>query len=697
MSLKYLNLTGLSRVITNLKNWVVSQIPTKTSEITNDSGFITSTSDCVHIAGAETVTGQKSYTNYQDITGYKLRIKAAGQELGTTPSSNAWNGFAFTDKNLNSTFTIENGFLKNGTTQLNFSVYPNVANSTKLSFFRYYYGNSNHQLYSVNLAPDGDDTYYLGASNNKWKAVYSNAYYLGSTAFGDIVTHNSSEYSLSSHTHSNYLSNSLTNNTSKGALGWSSSIGTNIPTLNTLAYWNGAYTNTSSNLAYCVKGAFGDIVTHNASEFLTSHQSLSNYSTKANTVKSLSISGKTITVTPGSGSTYTLTTQDTVYTHPTSAGNKHIPSGGAANQYLKYSASGTAVWADLPTIPTKTSQLTNDSGFLTSHQSLAGYLPLTGGVLTGGISRKHTGVTKGTNPDSICYWSVYNCDKDGTNYKNDCLGLFETSLNTAGVVSTYIRAMKNTANNTSNASLGVAYDTANNLGYTFAPTPAANDNTTKIATTAWVQTFCGTTKGYLTSHQSLSNYSTKANTVKSLSISGKTITVTPGSGDAYTLTTQDTVYTHPTSAGNKHIPSGGSSGQILKYSSSGTAVWADVDFSRKPDTTVFSKTAWPADGTSTISCTTGCPIWIFFDVTGDNSCKISLSLSNVFVIATKMCVGSQTHKQDTTTYGTILVQSAVGRNRGTVLAWAWSTSLTLTVSHTGTFTNTPSFSVSMKQ
>ena len=42
--------------------------------------------------------------------------------------------------------------------------------------------------------------------------------------------------------------------------------------------------------------------------------------------------------------------QDTVYTHPTSAGNKHIPSGGAAGQFLKYSASGTAVWANPYTI-----------------------------------------------------------------------------------------------------------------------------------------------------------------------------------------------------------------------------------------------------------------------------------------------------------------------------------------------------------
>lgn len=35
----------------------------------------------------------------------------------------------------------------------------------------------------------------------------------------------------------------------------------------------------------------------------------------------------------------------------------------------------------------------------------------------------------------------------------------------------------------------------------------------------------------------------------------------------------DTVYTHPTSSGNKHIPSGGSSGQILRWSADGTAVW----------------------------------------------------------------------------------------------------------------------------
>lgn len=50
-------------------------------------------------------------------------------------------------------------------------------------------------------------------------------------------------------------------------------------------------------------------------------------------------------------------------------------------------------------------------------------------------------------------------------------------------------------------------------------------------------------------------------------------------GSAYQLVgdlNTNTVYTHPTTAGNKHIPAGGASGQILRWSADGTAVW-DAD------------------------------------------------------------------------------------------------------------------------
>ena len=34
-----------------------------------------------------------------------------------------------------------------------------------------------------------------------------------------------------------------------------------VPTMSFMAYWNGAYSGSASNLAYCNRGAFGTIVT----------------------------------------------------------------------------------------------------------------------------------------------------------------------------------------------------------------------------------------------------------------------------------------------------------------------------------------------------------------------------------------------------------------------------------------------------
>lgn len=67
-----------------------------------------------------------------------------------------------------------------------------------------------------------------------------------------------------------------------------------------------------------------------------------------NAITGLSVSGKVITYTKGDGTTGTITTQDTdtKYTHPTTSGNKHIPSGGASGQILRWSADGTAVWGE---------------------------------------------------------------------------------------------------------------------------------------------------------------------------------------------------------------------------------------------------------------------------------------------------------------------------------------------------------------
>ena len=59
-----------------------------------------------------------------------------------------------------------------------------------------------------------------------------------------------------------------------------------------------------------------------------------------------------------------------------------------------------------------------------------------------------------------------------------------------------------------------------------------------------------------------------------ISGSGATNVTTDASGNII-ISSTDTRYTHPTTSGNKHIPSGGSSGQILRWSADGTAVWGD--------------------------------------------------------------------------------------------------------------------------
>jgi len=46
----------------------------------------------------------------------------------------------------------------------------------------------------------------------------------------------------------------------------------------------------------------------------------------------------------------------------------------------------------------------------------------------------------------------------------------------------------------------------------------------------------------------------------------------------YTGSATANEYVHPTTAGNKHVPTGGSAGKFLKYDSSGTAVWATPSY-----------------------------------------------------------------------------------------------------------------------
>ena len=105
-------------------------------------------------------------------------------------------------------------------------------------------------------------------------------------------------------------------------------------------------------------------------------------------------------------------------------------------------------------------------------------------------SISNTSITKGTNPSSAQYTSLTFCDKNGTGFSANQLGNVQHRLDTDGTSVTSLTAIKNDANSTSTASIGVAHGD-DGTTYGFAPTPTGettSTSSTKIATVAWVNT-----------------------------------------------------------------------------------------------------------------------------------------------------------------------------------------------------------------
>lgn len=102
--------------------------------------------------------------------------------------------------------------------------------------------------------------------------------------------------------------------------------------------------------------------------------------------------------------------------------------------------------------------------------------------------------------------------------------------------------------------------------------------------------------GYLTEHQDISELATKGE------LEGK-VNKELGKGlseanyteaekkKLSTIANNANNYVHPTTSGNKHIPSGGASGQMLVFSANGTAEWADSSSKLEEQFTVLNK-AW---------------------------------------------------------------------------------------------------------
>ena len=175
------------------------------------------------------------------------------------------------------------------------------------------------------------------------------------------------------------------------------------------------------------------------------------------------------------------------YSHPTSSGNKHIPSGGSSGQILRWSANGTAVWGN-----------DNNTTYSVATTSANGLMSAADKSKLNGIA---TGANKYTHPSYTARNSgFYKVTVDSTGHVSSVTNVTKTDITALGIPST-------------NTTYGVVTTSTNGL-------MSASDKV------------------------KLNGIATNANN-----------------------------YVHPTSAGYKHIPSGGTSGQILRWSSSGTAVW----------------------------------------------------------------------------------------------------------------------------
>ena len=104
----------------------------------------------------------------------------------------------------------------------------------------------------------------------------------------------------------------FTRNT-QGDIGWGSANNNSPVTVSAIAYWNGAYSGSASNLTYCIHGALGNIVTKNQGDYASaSHNHNSSYlslsggtvSGKINTSQ-LAIGGRNLTISSSAPSAAT--------------------------------------------------------------------------------------------------------------------------------------------------------------------------------------------------------------------------------------------------------------------------------------------------------------------------------------------------------------------------------------------------------
>ena len=467
MSIRYLDQNGAVSFWTNIKNYILSKIPTKTSELNNDSGFLTqhqSLSNYVTLNTAQEITNAKTFKDTTTVR--KLTSVEAGNVIPTSDKliSDIWQ-----DKNGKELGRIYYVKSKSGTTELimragdwftsNDGVYTLDASGTNRRAELHLYSDSSGNCcikpvgyFSATLKPLNTSV-FLGESTSPFGRVYANEYkFCNAGLLPDVDVQTNEEHTIGFYGKNNAPLSYITfqkrpsfkdrvairvQTSSSSYKSYDFDANCLYPEVdNSLDI--GSTTNIFKNI-YCnnyYKGttAFGDIVTHNASEFLTEHQSLANYVT---TNTSQSISG--------------------IKTFPTNINLANTSTSQREYWALKFSKTDT-----------------------------------------NGTGVSQLGVFQPSNSNDFVA-----CLRLG-NPRGDNKPTSGSGVNTGNCWS----------------GIGVYYNYALNRGYPYASNCTSwgdsSNADAELASTAWVRRYCETTKGYLTSHQSLANYVT-TNTDQSIS------------------------------------------------------------------------------------------------------------------------------------------------------------------------------------
>ena len=243
------------------------------------------------------------------------------------------------------------------------------------------------------------------------------------------------------------------------------------------------------------------------------------------------------------------------YTHPTTSGNKHIPIGGASGKILGWKADGEAQWVDDKN--TTYSPATSE----------------TNGLMSAADKEKLDGIAEGSNkythPSSHAASMITQdaahrfvsdaekqtwADKYTKNEVDNKLSALETKIDWKEAVETF-------------ADIATTYPEPEE-GWTV----SVNDTDTvyRYNGTDWV--------------------GISANTVPlaTSSVDGKMSKADKAKLDG--IATGANKYVHPSTSGNKHIPTGGGTGKILGWKADGEAQWVD------DKNTTYNKATSSSDG-----------------------------------------------------------------------------------------------------